>query len=68
MRWERTLTRETLLDMVASRSRVIAASVEERTAILDRVSDLFDAQCRREAGTEVVDLPYRTEAFRGIRA
>ena len=66
--WERTLTRETLLDMVASRSRVIAASVEERTAILDRVSDLFDAQCRREAGIQVVDLPYRTEAFRGIRA
>lgn len=67
-RWERTLTRATLLDMAASRSRVIAASVDERTAILDRVSDLFDAQCRREGDVEVVDLPYRTEAFRGIRA
>lgn len=47
---------------------MIAASVEERTAILDRVSDLFDAQCRQDGGVEVVDLPYRTEAFRAVRA
>ncbi|MET2009962.1 class I SAM-dependent methyltransferase [Microbacterium chocolatum] len=66
-RWVRTLTRSALLDMAASRSRVIAASVEERTAILDRVSDLFDAQCRQDGDTEVVDLPYRTEAFRAVR-
>jgi hypothetical protein len=36
--------------------------------ILAEVEELFAASCHRgEDGVEIVDLPYRTEAFRSIR-
>jgi Methylase involved in ubiquinone/menaquinone biosynthesis len=67
-RWTRTLGRGALLDMVASRSYVITATADARARILTAVEDLFDENRRTdETGAEVVDLPYRTEAFRGIR-
>ncbi|MET0296579.1 MAG: class I SAM-dependent methyltransferase [Microbacterium sp.] len=66
--WSRTITRTALLDMVASRSYVITSSPDERARILGAVERLFDDNRRvGDDGVEVVDLPYRTEAFRGIR-
>lgn len=66
--WTRTLTRVALLDMVASRSYVITASEAERAGILAAVGSLFDERRIVDAsGTEVVDLPYVTHAYRGIR-
>jgi hypothetical protein len=66
--WTRTIGRDALLDMVASRSYVITAPADEREHILRRVGELFDGASRMTGdGAEVVDLPYRTEAFRGIR-
>jgi SAM-dependent methyltransferase len=67
-RWTRSITRPALLDMVASRSHVITAPDAERAAILAAVSALFDERRITDAtGAEVVDLPYVTHAFRGIR-
>lgn len=67
--WTRMIERSALLDMVASRSYVITAAEAERERILRAVGELFDARRRTtEGGAEVVDLPYRTEAFRGIRS
>lgn len=65
-RWTRTLTRAVLRDMVASRSYIITAPADERERILAAVDELFTAQCRSVGGVEVVDLPYRTEAFRAL--
>ena len=66
--WSRALGRRALLDMVSSRSYVITAGESERTRILAAVGELFDSQRRVDAeGAEVVDLPYRTHAYRGIR-
>ncbi|MBF4563284.1 class I SAM-dependent methyltransferase [Microbacterium sp. VKM Ac-2870] len=66
--WSRRLTRAELLAMVRSRSYIITAAPAERDRILVEVQELFSASCRRgDDGVEVVDLPYRTEAFRSIR-
>jgi SAM-dependent methyltransferase len=66
--WTRTLGREALLSMASSRSYVITASSEDRARVLTVVGDLFDARRRvDDTGAEVVDLPYLTHAFRGIR-
>ncbi|MET0734795.1 MAG: class I SAM-dependent methyltransferase [Microbacterium sp.] len=62
--WRRTMTRAALLDMVSSRSYIITATPEDRARILARVDELFDA---RRGDADVVDIPYRTEAFRTIR-
>ncbi|MDY0911088.1 class I SAM-dependent methyltransferase [Microbacterium sp. CFBP9034] len=67
-RWTRTVGRRALLDLVASRSYIITAPESERAQILAEVGALFDAERRiGPHGAEVVDIPYRTEAFRGIR-
>lgn len=66
--WTRTLTRGALLDMVSSRSYVITATDVERAGILAAVAALFDERRRLDsAGVELVDLPYVTHAYRGIR-
>lgn len=66
--WTRSVTRSALLDMAASRSYVITASDADRSAILAAVGRLFDERFITEAtGAEVVDLPYVTRAYRGIR-
>lgn len=67
-RWVRPMTREELLDMVASRSFVITAPEPERRRILREVGELFDTQRRvGDDGADFVDVPYRTEAFRALR-
>ncbi|EPD85359.1 hypothetical protein HMPREF1529_01977 [Microbacterium sp. oral taxon 186 str. F0373] len=67
-RWSRRLTRSELAAMVRSRSYVITATPSERDRILAEVEELFAASCHRgEDGVEIIDLPYRTEAFRSIR-
>ncbi|NYF17368.1 SAM-dependent methyltransferase [Microbacterium sp. AK009] len=60
--WHRPLTREAFIDMAASRSYVITAEETARRRILDEVGALFDE--RAENG--IVELPYRTEAFRAV--
>lgn len=66
--WTRAIRRIPFLDMVASRSYVITATEGERARVLAAVNALFDAHRRIDgAGGEVVDIPYRTEAFRAIR-
>ncbi|MHC2998499.1 class I SAM-dependent methyltransferase [Microbacterium sp. HJ5] len=67
--WTRTMTRNALLDMVASRSYVITAEPGERERVMTEIAALFDGASRQnDDGLPVVELPYRTEAFRGIRA
>lgn len=66
--WSRAVGRRALLDMVASRSYIITAAPDERARILAAVEELFDENRRTDdEGVEVVDLPYRTEAFRVVR-
>lgn len=65
--WTRTVDRASLTAMVASRSYIITAAPEDRARILDEVAALFDENLRMDDdGVEVVDLPYRTEAFRTV--
>lgn len=67
--WTRPMTAAQLRDMVASRSYIITAEPAERTRVLAEVQRLFDAEHRiAETGEAVVDLPYRTVAYRAGRA
>ncbi|TDN92433.1 methyltransferase domain-containing protein [Microbacterium sp. BK668] len=61
--WKRPLTKHAFLDMAASRSYILTAPEDERTRILHEVGELYD----EVGGDGEVALPYRTEAFRGIR-
>lgn len=61
--WERPIARSAFLDMVSSRSYILTAAPDERERILREVGELYDAV----GGGGPVALPYRTEAFRGIR-
>ena len=56
---EQPMTRELLVDLVASRSAVIVLPDDERARLLDRVRALAPA--------ERFVLPYRTEAWRSTR-
>jgi ubiquinone/menaquinone biosynthesis C-methylase UbiE len=58
--FEQTLDRETLLDLVLSRSYCAKLPPAERTPILDEVGVLYD----EIAGPEGIRLPYVTECFR----
>ncbi|MFN8169212.1 MAG: methyltransferase domain-containing protein [Candidatus Nanopelagicales bacterium] len=62
-RWSSTLTREQVLDMVASRSYVITLDAEPRAALLDGVRRLLDEHPDLR-GRDEVELPYVTRAFR----
>ncbi|QKJ19078.1 class I SAM-dependent methyltransferase [Microbacterium hominis] len=67
-RWTNRQTRAVFLDMVASRSHVITAPEAERARILSAASELFDERCRLDgSGLEIVEIPYRTEAYRAVR-
>ncbi|HYI50458.1 MAG TPA: class I SAM-dependent methyltransferase [Microbacterium sp.] len=64
-RWSRPMNRETLFAMARSRSYVITAAAEHRSAIEAGLAALFD-----EVGAvedKVVDLPYVTRAYRAVR-
>lgn len=58
--FEQTLDRETLLDLVLSRSYCAKLPQAERTPILDEVGVLYD----EIAGPNGIRLPYVTECFR----
>ncbi len=61
--WRRPFTRESLLDLVRSRSYLITAPDDERRHILGRVDELLDTHADLADHNEWY-LPYRTEAFR----
>jgi SAM-dependent methyltransferase len=63
--WVRPITRDDFVALAASRSYIITAPEADRARILGEVAALFDAQAK---GSERIDLPYRTEAFRSVRA
>ena len=63
--WARPMTRAQLHRMADSRSHLITASEEDRTAIHAGMDALFD-----ELGVDAeatIDLPYVTRAFRATR-
>ncbi|WP_420111551.1 class I SAM-dependent methyltransferase [Pseudactinotalea sp.] len=60
--WERPFTRESLLDLVASRSYIITATPKVRADILAQVSELLDTEPAL-ADQSAWRLPYRTDAF-----
>ncbi len=55
--------RETLLDLVRSRSYCAVMEPKEREDVLGRVGSLYDAN----ADSDGLDLPYLTECFRAVR-
>ena len=55
--------RETLLELVLSRSYCAVLSEEERAPVLESVDDLFTEHAR----DGVLRLPYLTECFRATR-
>lgn len=62
-RFEQPLDRETLLDLVLSRSYCAKLPPAERMPILDAVGGLYD----EVAGPDGVRLPYVTECFRAAK-
>lgn len=62
-RWSSTLTREQVLDMVASRSYVITLDEARRAALLDGVRRLLDDHPDLH-GRDRIELPYVSRAFR----
>ena len=63
VRWSTTLTREQVVDMVASRSYVITLDDQRRHELLDAVRRLLDGHADL-ADHELVELPYVTRVFR----
>ncbi len=61
--WTHRLTRDQLLDMVASRSYIITMPAAERAEVLAAVRRLADSHPDL-AGRAELDLPYRAECFR----
>ncbi len=61
--WTHQLTRDALLDMIASRSYIITASADERAKVLRSVRTLLDTHPAL-AGTDHLALPYITHCFR----
>ncbi|HEX8345214.1 MAG TPA: class I SAM-dependent methyltransferase [Actinoplanes sp.] len=57
--WTHRFTRDTLVDLAASRSNVITMPADERARLLDRVRDLLDTHPAL-AGRPDIDLPYVT--------
>ncbi|MCX7522664.1 class I SAM-dependent methyltransferase [Microbacterium sp. STN6] len=62
-RWEQTLTRAELLDLVASRSYVIVLPADERRELLHQVDELLDTHPEIAPGDRI-RLPYLTHATR----
>jgi SAM-dependent methyltransferase len=64
-RWTRPITRAQLLAMARSRSYIITASAEDRSAIEVGLEALFDEV--GAVGDAVLQLPYVTRAYRAVR-
>jgi hypothetical protein len=62
-RFEQSLDRQTLLDLVLSRSYCAKLPPAERTPILDAAGGLYD----EVAGPDGLRLPYVTECFRAAK-
>ena len=60
--WTHRLTRDQLLDMVASRSYIITMPAAERAGLLAAVGGLADTHPDL-AGRDELVLPYRTECL-----
>jgi SAM-dependent methyltransferase len=58
-----TLDREGLLDLVASRSNIAVLADDERAAVLDQVSALYDDYGR---GRDGMQLPYVSRCYRTV--
>ncbi|GAA2006179.1 class I SAM-dependent methyltransferase [Microbacterium ulmi] len=63
--WARPMTRAALYDMARSRSYIITAEPDVRARIEAELGVLFDEI--GAIGDAVVELPYRTTAFRALR-
>ena len=61
--WTHRLTRDQLVDMVASRSYIITMPAAQRAAVLAEVARLADTHPAL-VGRAELELPYRTECFR----
>ncbi|GAB3043263.1 class I SAM-dependent methyltransferase [Sediminivirga luteola] len=64
VRWETTLTVDSLVDLAASRSYIITAEPAQREETLRRVRALAE-RVAGEQGT--LTLPYRTHVYRAVR-
>jgi SAM-dependent methyltransferase len=62
-RFWQPMTRESLRDLVASRSNIAALSDIERERVLRKVDDLYDGYGR---GADGMLLPYLTHAYRAV--
>jgi SAM-dependent methyltransferase len=65
-RWAQSVTPQDLLNLVQSRSYVIALSVERRDVFLEQVRVLMDTHPDL-AGKQTFELPYLTSTFRYTR-
>lgn len=65
-RWQRPMTGDDIVAMVASRSATITASDADRAAVLASVDDLL-ATHPDLAGRDVIEVPYVTVAWRVTR-
>lgn len=65
--WIRPMTRAQLHQMALSRSFLIMATPEARTAIVREMDELFDS-LGLDDGDRTIDMPYVTTAFRAVRA
>ncbi|WP_238490610.1 class I SAM-dependent methyltransferase [Actinoplanes flavus] len=63
IRWRHTLSRQALLDMIASRSYVIVLSEPERRDLLAGVEDLLDTHPATR-GRDEITMPYVTHGTR----
>jgi SAM-dependent methyltransferase len=63
IRWEQTMTRKELLDMVASRSYVITLPVDERRRLLDDIADFLEDRSDL-AERQQITMPYVTYCTR----
>lgn len=66
IRWRHSLSRDALLDLVASRSYVIVLAEPERAELLGNVEELLESHPDLK-GRDTVDLPYVTRCTRAIR-
>lgn len=63
VRWEHTLTREELLDLVASRSYVITMADKDRDELMHQVGELLDSHLDLR-GRKKLTMPYLTRCTR----
>lgn len=63
VRWRQPMTRQEVIDLVASRSYVITMPDEERAQVLAEVSELLDGD-PAPGGSDEIEMPYVTRCTR----